>query len=169
MRKGVRDYLEHEAIALNCICRILARPKKRRSRKMSMLDIGFMTCAVVAILTLIITSPWHRAVFLECLFHPRSDGWLDYENGRVEIHRGASLSDHILSQTIVALEQAETALEAASRKIQTISTMPSDRSMEEAASASSWYAAIAASVAAVAAGAAGYLLRGDSSEKREGA
>lgn len=139
-----------------------------RGDTMSTLDIGIAIGAVVVIAGLLLRSTWHRAVIKECLLHPRSDGWLDIEEGQVVVHRGASLADHVLSQTVASLEQAQSALKAASLELSARSTTPSTTESQNRES-SSWYAAIAASVAAVAAGAAAYLLRGDSSGNGGGA
>jgi hypothetical protein len=62
---------------------------------MNTLDIGFAVCAAVAALILLLLSPWHRAVFKECLLHPLSEGWVEISEGHVEVHRGQSLSDQV--------------------------------------------------------------------------
>jgi hypothetical protein len=61
---------------------------------MNTLDFVFASCAAIAALVLLLLSPWHRAVVKECLLHPLSEGWVEIEEGRVEVHRGQSLLDH---------------------------------------------------------------------------
>ena len=127
---------------------------------MSAIDLGFAIGTVIAILILLFRSPWHRAVIKESLLHPLSDGWVDIAEDQVQVHRGMSLSDHVLSQTLVSLEEAQTALEGVSRELQArpagTTSLPDQ---------TGWlsYAAIAASIAAVGAaatGAARYLGQG---------
>ena len=124
---------------------------------MSAIDIGFAIGAVVAILILLFRSPWHRAVVKESLLHPLSDGWVDINAGQVEVHRGMSLSDHVLTQTLASLEEAKIALEDVSRELQ-----PRSAGTANLPAQTGWlsYAAIAASIAAVAAGAYGFLDQG---------
>ncbi len=121
---------------------------------MSTFDILFASVAAVGALVLLVMSPWHRAVAKESLLHPRSNGWVDFDGDRVEVHRGLGLPDFVLAQTVESLGEAQTALETASRELQSQATKspPSGR-------ASPWlpYAAIAASVAAVAAAATAFL------------
>jgi hypothetical protein len=132
---------------------------------MSFLDIMFATCAGLAAFVLIAKSRWHRAVFVECLLHPRSEGWVDMEADQVKVHRGLSLSDHVLSQTLESLREAQAALEAASEEIKTRGETRTSQSLQNAESSNWWpYAAMAASIAAVAAGATAFL-GGKSSSK----
>ena len=58
---------------------------------MNALDIGFATAAVLVAAILLMVSPWYRAVVKECLLHPWSNGWLEYVNGKVVVHRGQDL------------------------------------------------------------------------------
>lgn len=61
---------------------------------MSNFDIGFALGSVVLAIFLISWSPLYRAIVFECLFHPRSEGWIAYEeDGSVHVHREENLAD----------------------------------------------------------------------------
>lgn len=79
---------------------------------MTAIDIGFAVVAGLGTLTLLLCSPWHRAVVKECLLHPRSDGWVDIDAGRVHVHRGSRLRGHEPLQTSASLHEAQTRPEA---------------------------------------------------------
>jgi hypothetical protein len=136
---------------------------------MSILDIVFATCAAIAAVILVVKSPWHRAVLKESLFHPRSDGWVDIEADHVYVHRGLSLPDYVLSQTLASLREAQTALEAASREQEARAKNPTSQPPQLVGEGAPWwsYAAIAASVAAVATATAAFLGR-DGKPSNEG-
>ena len=124
---------------------------------MSAIDIGFAIGAVVAILILLFRSPWHRAVVKESLLHPLSDGWVDINEGQVEVHRGMSLSDHVLNQTLASLEEAQTALEGVSRELRVRPAGTASQPAQTDWLSYSVIAKIAAGASAAAAGAYFYL------------
>ena len=136
---------------------------------MSTIDIGFAVGAVVGTLILLFFSPWHRAVVVESLLHPLSDGWVDVEEGRVKLHRGMSLSDHVLNQTLTSLEEAQTALEGVSRELQARPAGTASQTAQTGWLSSSVIATIATATGAAAASAARYLGHGNKPSNNGGA
>jgi hypothetical protein len=124
---------------------------------MSAMDMSFAVCAVAAALVLLLLSPWQRAVVKECLLHPLSDGWVDVEDGRIKMHRGMSLSDHVLNQTLASLVDAQKALEGVSRELQARPANTVSQPTQTNWLSYSTIAAIAAAAGAAGAAATRYL------------
>lgn len=75
---------------------------------MSNFDIGFAVISLGVALFVIIRYPLYRAIVRECVFHPRSEGWIDVDaEGKVQVYRGDSLSDYVMKEGLEALKKVE--------------------------------------------------------------
>ena len=79
---------------------------------MNTIDLGFLAGSILLAIGVLVRSPYYRAIVLECVLHPFSDGWIDRddENG-VYIHRGEALPDPALTNALRDLAEARQSVE----------------------------------------------------------
>src|SRR5947209_2152366 len=85
---------------------------------MNPFDVGIAALALLAVVALLVRWPFYRAIVFESLLHPRSEGWVEWVNDRVEVHRGISLHNYVLREAITELHKTQDALAAGAREIQ---------------------------------------------------
>lgn len=79
---------------------------------MSNFDVGFALVSLVLAIVLIAWSPLYRAIVFECLFHPRSEGWIAHdEDGSVHAYRDEALPDSSRNGATKAREAAPQSVE----------------------------------------------------------